>query len=123
MLIKGLELATPQLKIECSSHQGKYLNRWCWEGVEFIQMVDYITIYSPFLICDHFSSVITSHPRSTLFLQDTATPGTSREDAVRMLIKTLEVAKELNLSGWCIALSYIYHFLPVIDFSSEKYIV
>ena len=29
--------------------------------------------------------------------------------------------KELNLSSWCIASLYIYHFSTVADFSSEKY--
>ena len=28
--------------------------------------------------------------------------------------------KELSLSSWCIASSYIYHFSNVDDFSSEK---
>ena len=34
---------------------------------------------------------LTSHPRSTLVLLDTCTPGTSREDTVRMLMERLEL--------------------------------
>ena len=86
---------------------------------------------------------LTSHPRSTAFLLDTGTPGTSREiyskDAAgetrtRNRYKPSALAielngskaiagKELSLSSWCIASLYIYHFSTVVDFSSEKYSV
>ena len=39
---------------------------------------------------------------------------------IRTPIKAI-AGKELSLSSWCIASLYIYHFLTVVDFSSEKY--
>ena len=86
---------------------------------------------------------LTSHPRSTVALLDTGTPGTSREvyseDAngetgtqnpwiTKPVLKPLSytaqfaiAGKELSFSSWCIASLYIYHFSIVTDFSSEKY--
>ena len=54
------------------------------------------------------------------------------ENSVRTLYKTSALAielnsskaiagKELSLSSLCVASLYIYHFLTVVDFSSEKY--
>ena len=37
-------------------------------------------------------------------------------------LKTIP-GKELSLSSWCIASLYIYHFLTVVDFSSEWYLL
>ena len=62
-----LELAIPGLQTQCSSQS------FCWEGVEFIQLVYCIIIYLSFLKCQ------TSHLRGTVVLLDTGTPGTSRE--------------------------------------------
>ena len=39
MPMMGLELATPRLHTECSSHWAIQLKTYCWEGVEFIQLV------------------------------------------------------------------------------------
>ena len=36
-----LELATPGLQTQCSSHWAIQLKSYCWEGVEFIQLVYY----------------------------------------------------------------------------------
>ena len=47
-----LELATPGLQIQCSSHWAIQLESYCWEGVEFIQLVYSIIIYLSFLNCD-----------------------------------------------------------------------
>ena len=46
-----LELATARLSTECFSHRAKQLKSYCWEGVEFIQLVYCIIIYSSFLNC------------------------------------------------------------------------
>ena len=152
MPIVRLELSTPGLQIQFSSHWAIQLKSCCWKGVEFIQLVYCIIIYLSFLNCDwlltwevqwfswtqellvpletftvrmpmvrleraipglqshcsshlsytpqklllgrswvyqvgvlhHYIFIIsqlwfTSHPRSTVVLQDTGTPGTSRE--------------------------------------------
>ena len=68
------ELATLGLQTQYSSHWAIQLKSYCWEGVEFIQLV----------VLHHFIFIIsqlwlTSHPRSTVVLLDTGTPGTSRE--------------------------------------------
>ena len=47
-----LELATPGLQTQCSSHWAIQLESYCWEGVEFIQLVYCIIIYLSFLNCD-----------------------------------------------------------------------
>ena len=47
-----LELATPGLQTQCSSHWAIQLESCCWEGVEFIQLVYCIIIYLSFLNCD-----------------------------------------------------------------------
>ena len=47
-----LELATPGLQTQCSSHWALQLKSYCWEGVEFIQLVYCIIIYLSFLNCD-----------------------------------------------------------------------
>ena len=146
------ELETPGLETQCSSHWAIQLKSYCWEGVEFIQLLYCIIIYLSFPNCDcllirevlwfswtqellvtvekftvrmpmvraelathglqtqcschlamHFKMVLlgrswvypvgvlhhyifiisqlwlTSHPRSTVVLLDTGTPGTSRE--------------------------------------------
>ena len=86
---------------------------------------------------------LTSHPRSTVVLLDTETPGTSREiysedsegeartrnpSITNPVLQPLSyksskaiAVKELSLSGWCIASLYIYHFSTEIGFSSEEY--
>ena len=52
MPMMGLKLATPRLEAECSSHWAIQLKSYCWEGVEFIQLVYCIIIISSFLNCD-----------------------------------------------------------------------
>ena len=47
-----LEPATPGLQTQCSSHWAIQLKSYCWEGVEFIQLVYCIIIYLSFLNCD-----------------------------------------------------------------------
>ena len=47
-----LELATPRLQTQCSSHWAIQLKSYCWEGVQFIQLVYCIIIYLSFLNCD-----------------------------------------------------------------------
>ena len=47
-----LELATPGLQTQCSSHWAIQLKSYCWEGVEFIQLVYCIILYLSFLNCD-----------------------------------------------------------------------
>ena len=46
-----LELPTPGLQTQCSSHWAIQLKSYCWEGVEFIQLVYCIIIYLSFLNC------------------------------------------------------------------------
>ena len=133
-----LELATPGLQTQLSSHWAKQLKSYSWEGVEFLQLVYCIIIY--FI----FSQLwLTSHPRSTVALLDTRTPGSSREIysedtnlsdsnsepldykptalAIERYSSEAIAGKELSLSSWCIASLYIYLLSPVIDFSSETY--
>ena len=43
---------TPGLQTQCSSHWAIQLKSYCWEGVEFIQLVYCIIIYLSFLNCD-----------------------------------------------------------------------
>ena len=52
MPVVRLELATPGLQTQCSSHWATQLKSYCWEGVEFIQLVYCIIIYLSFLNCD-----------------------------------------------------------------------
>ena len=47
-----LEHATPGLQTQCSSHWAIQLKSYCWEGVEFIQLVYCIIIYWSFLNCE-----------------------------------------------------------------------
>ena len=47
-----LELATPGLQTQWSSHWAIQLKSYCWEGVEFIQLVYCIIVYLSFLNCD-----------------------------------------------------------------------
>ena len=47
-----IELATPGLQTQSSSHWAIQLKSYWWEGVEFIQLVYCITIYLSFLNCD-----------------------------------------------------------------------
>ena len=51
MPVVRFELATPGLQTQCSSHWAIQLKSYCWEGVEFIQLV-YCIIYWSFLNCD-----------------------------------------------------------------------
>ena len=48
----GHELAIPRLQTECSSHSAIQLKSYCWEEVEFIQLVYCILIILSFLNCD-----------------------------------------------------------------------
>ena len=51
MPVVRLELATPGLQTQCSSHWAKQLKRYCREGVEFLQLVYCTIIYLSFLNC------------------------------------------------------------------------
>ena len=42
----------PALQTQCFRHEAIQLKTYCWEGVEFIQLVYYIIIYLSFLNCD-----------------------------------------------------------------------
>ena len=42
--------------------------------------------------------------------------------AIELYSSKAIAGKELNLSSWCTASLYIYHFSTVIDFSYDKYI-
>ena len=48
MPVMGFELATPRLYTGCSSYWAKQLKSCCWEGVEFVQLVNCIIIYLRF---------------------------------------------------------------------------
>ena len=47
-----MELATPGLETQCSSHWSIQLKSFSWERVDFIELVYCIIIYSSFLNCD-----------------------------------------------------------------------
>ena len=47
-----LQLASPGLQTQCSSHSALQLKRYCFQWVEFIQLVYCIIIYLSLLICD-----------------------------------------------------------------------
>ena len=47
-----LELAIPGLQTQCPSHWAIQFKSYCWEGVEFIQLVYCIIIHLSFLDCD-----------------------------------------------------------------------
>ena len=47
-----LRLVTPRLQTLWSSHWAIQLKSYCWERVEFIQLVYYIIVYLSFLNCD-----------------------------------------------------------------------
>ena len=69
-----LELETPGLQTQCSSHWAIQLKSYCLEGVEFIQLVYCIIIYL------FFSELwLTSDSKTTVVLLDTDTTGTSKE--------------------------------------------
>ena len=42
----------PWITNQCSSHRAIQLKSYCWEGVEFIQLVYCIITYLSFLNCD-----------------------------------------------------------------------
>ena len=48
----GTRTRNPRLQTECSSHWAIQLKSYCWEGVEFIQLVYWIIIILSFLNCD-----------------------------------------------------------------------
>ena len=52
MLMVRLELANLGLQTQCSSHWAIQLKSYCWEVVEFIQLLYYIIIYLSVLNCD-----------------------------------------------------------------------
>ena len=139
MLKVRLELATPGLQTQCSSHWAIKLKSYCWEGVEFIQLVYCIIIYLSFLNCDwllirevqwfywtqellvpveKFAVRMPRWDSNSQPLDYKPSPGAL---AIELYSSKAIAGKELSLSGWCIASLYIYHFSTVIDFSSEKY--
>ena len=69
-----LKLATPGLQTYCSSHWTIQLKSYCWEGVEFIQLVYCIIIYLSFL---KFDGLLIREVQ--LAVMDTGTPCTGRE--------------------------------------------
>ena len=110
-----LELANPGLQTQCSSHWAIQLKSYCWEGVEFIQLVYSIIIYLSFLKCDW---LLIREVQRFYWTQKLLVP--VEKFKVRMLKVRLELATpgSTGLSSWCIASLYIYRFSTMIDFSS-----
>ena len=110
---------------------------YCWEGVEFIQLVYCIIIYLSSLNChwlliwevqwfywtqELLVPVENFTVRMPMGRLELATPGLQTQCSSHWAIQLKVIAgKELSLSSWCIASLYIYHYSTVIDFSSEKY--
>ena len=132
-----LQLATPRLQTQCSSHWAIQLKSYCWEGVEFIQLVYCIIIYLSSLNCAWLlirdvqclywtQKLLLPTEKFTLIMPmirlELATPGLQTHCSSHSTIQLKAIAgKELSLSSWCIASLYIYLFSTVIDFSFEKY--
>ena len=74
MPMVSLELATPGLQTQCSSHWATGAQK-LWLGRSWVYPVGVLHHYI-FIISQMW---LTSHPRSTVVLLDTGTPGTSRE--------------------------------------------
>ena len=128
----------PWITNQCSSHWAIQLKNYCWEGVEFIQLV-YCIIYLSFLNCGWLliREVLRFYWKQKLLVLlavekftvrmpkvrlELATPGLQTGALAIELYSSEAIAgKESSLSSWCIASLYIYHFSTVIDFSSEKY--
>ena len=137
MSMMGLELTTPRLQTECSSHWAVQLKSYCWEGVEFIQLVYCIIIFLSFSNVIDFSSEkysgSTGHRNSWYQWRNFQwgcrwwDPNSQPLDykpsalAIELYSSKAIAGKELSLSSWCIESLYFYHFSTVIDFSSEKY--
>ena len=135
----GLELATSRLQTECSSHWAIQLKSYCWEGVEFIQLVYCIIIFFlSFLNCDW---LLIREVQWFYWTQELLVP--VEKFSLKMLMMGLELATprlQTECSRhWAIQLksylgrSWVYpvgvlhhyiflkHFSTVIDFSSENY--
>ena len=87
MLMVSLELATPELQTQCSSHWGTAAQKLLL-GRSWLYPVG-VLHHCIFIISQLW---LTSHSRSTVVLLDTGTPGTSREIYERMPIVSLELA-------------------------------
>ena len=130
-----LELATPGLQTQCSSHWAIQLKSYCWEGVEFIQLVYCIIIYLSFLNWDW---LLIWEAQWFYWTQKLLIPveklqwgcrrwGSNSQPldykpsalAIELYSSKAIAGKELSLSSWCIASLYICHFLTEIDFSSD----
>ena len=130
-------LATSALQTQCSSHWAIQLKSYCWEEVEFIQVVYCIIVHLSFLNCDWLlirevqwfywtQELLVPVDKFTLGMPivklEFSTTGPQSQCSSHWAIQLKLIAgKELSLSSWCIASLYTYHFSTVIDFSSEKY--
>ena len=120
----GPELATPRLQTECSSHWAIQLKSYCWEGVEFIQLVYcIIIIFLSFLNCDWLLirevqwfywtqellvPVEKFSVRMPMMGLELATSRLQTECSIHWAIQLKTIAgKELSLSSWCIAIIII----------------
>ena len=81
------ELATPLLQTECSCHWAIQLKSYCWEEVEFIQLVYCIIIILSFLNCDW---ALIREVRSLCWIQELMVP--AENFSVRMPMMGLEPA-------------------------------
>ena len=93
-----LELATPGLQTQCSSHWAIQLKSYCWERVELIHLVYCIIIYLSFPNCDWLliQEVQWLHRTQELLVQE-------EKFTVRMPMLTLELATP-GLQTWCSSL-------------------
>ena len=83
-----LELSTSRLETKFSSHWPKQLKSYCWEGVEFMQLVYCVIIYLSFLNCGWLLILVQLDP---------GTPGTSKEITVMMPMLFSLVARALGV--------------------------
>ena len=132
-----LELATPVLQTQSSSHWAIQLKSSCWEIVEFIQLVYCVIIYVSFLNCDwllirkvqwfywtqKFLVLVEKFQWGWGTWSSNYQPLDYKRSALAIeLYSSKAIAlKELSLSSWFIASLYICHYSIVIDFPSEKY--
>ena len=101
---------------------------YCWERIEFIQLVYCIIIYLSFLSCGWLLIWYIQWFYWTHEFLVTIERFTVSMPMVRLELAAIELnsskaiaGKELSLSSWCVASLYIYHFSTVVDFSSEQY--
>ena len=124
-----LELATPGLQTQCSSHWAIQLKSYCWEGVEFIQLVYCIIIYLSFLNCDWLliREVQQSYWTQKLMVLVAVEKFTVRMPKVRLELATpglqtqcsshwaIQLKKLLLGRSWVYPVGVLHHYIFIIS--------